>query len=54
MYLISTSLNIFIVFREFNRVLPLPSQAWTDMYNMWSCCSHNHSENGDGKKTKTG
>lgn len=42
---------------RFSRVLPLPSQTWTDMLSMWNCCSHNHTNEkkcGDTKKSKNG
>ena len=25
---------------KFNRILPLPSQTWRELFNNWSCCSH--------------
>ena len=39
------------IFSKFNRVLPLPSQTWRDLFNNWSCCSSSYSQ---GKKTTPG
>jgi len=34
----------------FSRVLPLPSQSWTELINNWSCCSKDDDECTSGKK----
>lgn len=33
-------LYLFMNDAKFNRILPLPSQTWRELFNNWSCCSH--------------
>ena len=39
-------LSLFADDIKFNRILPLPSQTWRDLFNNWSCCSHKNGTKG--------
>nr|XP_002130581.1 E3 ubiquitin-protein ligase E3D isoform X1 [Ciona intestinalis] len=46
-------LTLFVKNVKFNRVLPLPSQSWRDLFNNWSCCSHSHKQKESNKEKVT-
>nr|CAB3267461.1 E3 ubiquitin-protein ligase E3D [Phallusia mammillata] len=43
-------LALFVNNVKFNRVLPLPSQSWRELFNHWSCCSHKTDKESDSSK----